>query len=67
MRLNTFKTDIEIQRRKTRLARIQEKTSGKVNEIIFASVEAQKEKEAFLELLYIKENRFEPEDAPKMW
>ena len=67
MRLNKLKTDTEIVRRKTRLARIQEKTSGKVNEIIFASVEAKKEKEAFLELLYIKENRFEPDYAPKMW
>ena len=40
MRLNTYKTATEIIRRKTRLERIKEKTSGGVNEILLATNEA---------------------------
>ncbi len=59
MRLNTYKTDTEIVRRKTRLHRIREKTSGSVNEILLATQEAQNSKRAALARQMAKENEFE--------
>jgi hypothetical protein len=64
MRLNTLKTDTEIVRRKTRLSRIREKTSGSVNQILLATQEAQEANRAAMARQMAKENAFEPAGSP---
>lgn len=59
MRLNTLNTDTEIIRRKTRLARIREKTSGSVNQVLLATHEAKKSQDAAMARQMAKENAFE--------
>jgi len=64
MRLNTLKTDTEIVRRKTRIARIREKTSGSVNELLLATNEAKEANRAAMARQMVKENAFEPSGSP---
>jgi hypothetical protein len=59
MRLNTLKTDTEIVRRKTRLSRIREKTSGSVNQVLLATQEAQEANRAAMARQMARENQFE--------
>lgn len=63
-RHNTLKTDTEIVRRKTRLSRIREKTSGSVNEILLATQEAKEANRAAMARQMARENAFEPIGAP---
>jgi hypothetical protein len=59
MKLNHLKTDTEIVRRKTRLSRIREKTSGSVNQILLATQEAKEANRAAMARQMAKENQFE--------
>jgi hypothetical protein len=64
MRLNTLKTDTEIVRRKTRLARIREKTSGSVNEVLDAHIPDEVKKSLAMARQMARENAFEPSGSP---
>jgi hypothetical protein len=63
MRLNTYKTSTEIIRRKIRLARIREKTSGSVNQVLLATHEAQEANRAAMARQMANENAFETYQA----